>query len=102
MPRYLVERTFSDGLGITPDDDGARACLSVVQNNAERGRDVAPLVRHGGPAQDLLHSTTGLRLKRSGRARRGTDCQSTRSFPSACSTPTSTTQRPRRHTCAKS
>ena len=23
MPRYLVERTFPDGLGITPDDDGA-------------------------------------------------------------------------------
>jgi Nickel responsive protein SCO4226-like len=37
MPRYLVERTFPDGLGITPDDDGARACLSVVQNNAEAG-----------------------------------------------------------------
>ena len=37
MPRYLVERTFPDGLGITPDDDGARACLSVVQNNADAG-----------------------------------------------------------------
>jgi hypothetical protein len=37
MSRYLVERTFPDGLGITLDDDGARACLSVVQNNAEAG-----------------------------------------------------------------
>jgi len=37
MPRYLVERTVSDGLGITPDDDGARACLSVVQNNSDAG-----------------------------------------------------------------
>jgi hypothetical protein len=37
MPRYLVERTFSEGLGITPDHDGARTCLSVVQNNADAG-----------------------------------------------------------------
>jgi uncharacterized protein DUF4242 len=37
MPRYLVERTFPDGLGITPTDEGARACLSVVENNADSG-----------------------------------------------------------------
>jgi hypothetical protein len=37
MPRYLVERTFPEGLGITPDEDGAGACLSVVQNNADAG-----------------------------------------------------------------
>jgi hypothetical protein len=24
MPRYMVERTFPDGLGITPDVDGPR------------------------------------------------------------------------------
>jgi hypothetical protein len=33
----MVERTFPDGLGITPDDDGARGCLSVVENNASSG-----------------------------------------------------------------
>ena len=37
MPRYLVERTFSEGLGIPTTDDGARSCLSVVENNADSG-----------------------------------------------------------------
>jgi Protein of unknown function (DUF4242) len=37
MPRYMVERTFPEGLGIPSDADGARACLSVVDNNADAG-----------------------------------------------------------------
>ena len=35
MPRYLVERTFPDGLVIPTNDVGAKACLEVVNNNAE-------------------------------------------------------------------
>jgi hypothetical protein len=35
MPRYIVERTFVDGLSIPTTDDGAKTCLQVVQNNAE-------------------------------------------------------------------
>ena len=35
MPRYLVERTFPDGLDIPTNDAGAKACFGVVQNNAE-------------------------------------------------------------------
>jgi hypothetical protein len=35
MPRYLVERTFPDGLTIPINDEGVKACLGVVQNNAE-------------------------------------------------------------------
>ena len=35
MPRYIVERTFPDGLGIPATEDGARACMGVVENNAE-------------------------------------------------------------------
>lgn len=35
MPRYIVERTFVDGLAIPTTDDGAKTCLQVVQNNAE-------------------------------------------------------------------
>jgi hypothetical protein len=35
MPRYIVERTFVDGLQIPTTDDGAKTCLQVVQNNAE-------------------------------------------------------------------
>jgi Protein of unknown function (DUF4242) len=37
MPRYMVERGFSDGLQIPVTDDGAKACLGVVDRNAEVG-----------------------------------------------------------------
>jgi Protein of unknown function (DUF4242) len=33
MPRYMVERTFPDGLAIPVTDEGAQACLAVVGNN---------------------------------------------------------------------
>ena len=36
-PRYIVERTFADGLAIPATADGARACLGVVENNADAG-----------------------------------------------------------------
>ena len=35
MPRYMIERTFPDGLEIPTDEVGAKTCLEVVQNNAE-------------------------------------------------------------------
>jgi len=35
MPRYLVERSFPEGLNIPPDGEGAEACRAVVRNNAE-------------------------------------------------------------------
>ncbi|HKE74399.1 MAG TPA: DUF4242 domain-containing protein [Acidimicrobiales bacterium] len=35
MPRYVVQRTFPDGLAIPTTPEGADACLDVVQNNAE-------------------------------------------------------------------
>ena len=37
MPRYLVERTFPDGLAIPVNEDGVQACLSVVEKNANSG-----------------------------------------------------------------
>jgi hypothetical protein len=37
MPRYLVERTFEDGLRIPINDDGAGVCSSVVAGNADFG-----------------------------------------------------------------
>lgn len=37
MPRYLVERTFLDGLHIPMTDEGAIACLGVVDHNADLG-----------------------------------------------------------------
>ena len=37
MARYMVERTFPDGLEIPIHDDGVNACLNVVANNATEG-----------------------------------------------------------------
>jgi hypothetical protein len=35
VPRYIVERTFADGVQIPPDETGAAACLAVVASNLE-------------------------------------------------------------------
>ena len=37
MPRYMVARTFPEGLQIPVTDSGAQACLSVVGRNADLG-----------------------------------------------------------------
>jgi hypothetical protein len=35
MPRYLVERTFPNGLEIPMNEEGANVCRTVVANNSE-------------------------------------------------------------------
>lgn len=37
MARYLVERTFPDGLAIPMTAEGSQVCLTVVGNNSEDG-----------------------------------------------------------------
>ena len=37
MARYLVERTFPDGLAIPVTEEGAQTCLEVIGNNAVDG-----------------------------------------------------------------
>jgi hypothetical protein len=37
MPRYLVERSFPDGLAIPMDEGGAKTCQLVVDGNASEG-----------------------------------------------------------------
>jgi Protein of unknown function (DUF4242) len=37
MPRYVVERTFPEGLGIAPSPEGAAACRAVVERNLDGG-----------------------------------------------------------------
>jgi Protein of unknown function (DUF4242) len=37
MPRYLVERTLPNGLGVPGGAEGAQACLAVVERNADEG-----------------------------------------------------------------
>jgi Nickel responsive protein SCO4226-like len=37
VPRYVVERTFPDGLRVAVDAEGAQQCLAVVSRNADEG-----------------------------------------------------------------
>jgi hypothetical protein len=37
MPRYIVQRTFPEGLRIPLDNAGAAVCAAVVENNTEEG-----------------------------------------------------------------
>ena len=37
MPRYVIERTFKDGLTIPTTSDGAEKCINVVDKNATVG-----------------------------------------------------------------
>jgi hypothetical protein len=37
MPRYMVQRTFPDGLHIPISNGGADVCRTVVERNAEDG-----------------------------------------------------------------
>jgi hypothetical protein len=37
MPRYMVERTFPEGLEIPMTGEGQAACLAVVDRNADVG-----------------------------------------------------------------
>ena len=35
MPRYLVERTFPEGLQIPQNEEGARTCQTVITTNSD-------------------------------------------------------------------
>jgi hypothetical protein len=37
MPRYMVQRSFPDGLQIAVQDGGVEACRKVVERNADEG-----------------------------------------------------------------
>ncbi len=37
MPRYMVERTFPDGLEVPVNEQGANALLGIVNQNADQG-----------------------------------------------------------------
>ena len=37
MPRYLIERSFPEGLKIPANDEGAEICRTLVLNNTEEG-----------------------------------------------------------------
>ncbi|HEY1284016.1 MAG TPA: DUF4242 domain-containing protein [Steroidobacteraceae bacterium] len=37
MPRFLVQRTYSQGLHVVPDENGARQLQAIISRNGERG-----------------------------------------------------------------
>ncbi|MDQ6780116.1 MAG: DUF4242 domain-containing protein [Candidatus Eremiobacteraeota bacterium] len=37
MPRYMIERTFKDGLAIPSNDEGSKVCVTVVEKNGDFG-----------------------------------------------------------------
>jgi Protein of unknown function (DUF4242) len=37
MPRFMVERTFPEGLHVPTNETGAQACLAVIGRNADNG-----------------------------------------------------------------
>ena len=37
MPRYMVQRTFPEGLHIPVDNGGAELCRGVIERNADEG-----------------------------------------------------------------
>jgi hypothetical protein len=37
MPRYLVERTFPQGIGVPAGAEGAEACRAVIERNEREG-----------------------------------------------------------------
>jgi len=37
MPRFMVERTFPDGLHVPTNPSGTQACLTIVGTNANHG-----------------------------------------------------------------
>ena len=53
MPRYLVQRTFPDGLAIPTDAVGAQTCSAVVDGN--RGHDVTWVHSYVSPDKTLTY-----------------------------------------------
>lgn len=87
MPRYIVERTFPDGLSLAPSEKGARAAAAVAKVNA---REEVFWV-HSYSTQDRKKSFCvydGPDPERFGRWHKRTDSPWTGSRRSGFSTPT--------------
>ena len=88
MPRYLVERTFPNGLAIPQTAQGAEACLGVVDNNAQDG--VTWVHSYVNPDRTKTFCIyDGPRPSRSARPPSATSCRSTPSRRCQCSIRTS-------------
>ena len=83
MPRYMVERTFGEGLHIPINEDGAAVCMNVVGGNADLGVTWV----HSYVSDDrnkTFWSTTALTRRRSARQPNSTACRSSESRRLRC------------------
>jgi hypothetical protein len=53
MPRYLVQRTFPDGLSIPTNHNGAESLLKIVKGNADHG--VTWITSYVSPDHNTTH-----------------------------------------------
>ncbi|MDX6640684.1 MAG: hypothetical protein QOF12_1695 [Solirubrobacteraceae bacterium] len=70
MPRYLVERTFPEGLQIAPTNGGAEVCRSLVARNSEQNvtwvhsyvsqDDQHTFCIYDGPSPEAIRKTASL------------------------------------------
>ena len=89
MPRFLVQRTFPEGLAIPVTADGAKTCLGVVENNAEESVTwITSYVSIDNMKTFCIYD--GPSPNRSSERRWPTGCPSTRSARCGSSTRTST------------
>ena len=92
MPRYMVQRTFPEGLHIPVTNGGAAVCAGVVEQNAEEGVTwVHSYVSADKHATFCVYDAPA--RKPCARQPRATSCPSTRSPRCGCSIRTSTPRR---------
>ncbi len=85
MPRYMVERTFPEGLNLPVNEDGAGACTTIIGRNAEGSVTWVQSFVSADKRQTFCIYDAPHR-KRSVRPRRRAHCRSTGSRKSGCST----------------
>ena len=91
MPRYVVQRTFPEGLHIPVGSGGADVCRAVVERNAEDGVTwISSFVSEDKTGRSA--STTRRVPRRSARRPRAMSCRSIESPRCGSSTRTSTAE----------
>lgn len=70
MPRYMIERNFPNGLEIPTNEDGRKAMLGVVENNATEqvtwvqsfvtGDKTKTFCVYDGPSPEAIRRAAGL------------------------------------------
>ena len=89
MSRYMVQRTFPEGLHIPVDNGGGELCRAVIERNAEEGVTwISSFVSEDKNHTFCIYERP--RPRRSEGPQLAMSCRSIRSRGSACSIHTST------------